>query len=719
MATVQFSKDKREEGEIRVNYSTSQDVSNNRTLVTITSIQFRSYQEAQGWDTRTYNWTATGIVRFSYNGTSQDISYYSDSFNAHNQGWVNLGGRSVSLSFYVNHNSAGNGSFSVSLQPYGSYNDFNVFYPYNQPYYNCEYSGGTSLTAALPQIDNSGPTITLTASVDTQNNVLLSATSNVACSGRKYQVDGGFTWTSMDTSTNTTANATIPNMSGAHTFVVRATKVSNGVTGSSNAVSTDTPGVSWDSNVATTDGSITLTATNLPAFTAVQVKYGSTGIESNTWGEDKQSQSIIYSAASLKQWFTTAGVTTLQSITITASIDGYPSATASFTLTAGNNMKPLVLQPTPSIVQPERIQQTFPNTWIANVSKAKVSVPAEAGSNAAISSVTVSYGSETMTLTYDSTSGRYEGTTSKPITGNTVFTATVTDQRGMTAQSSYSLTGVQAYTKPTVTIDSAGTYRSDSSGNEQSGGPCVRVKATAAYDTRISGNELEAFYFYVSEDGSSTTHNLTSGAQSAAFALLSPRPDNAITIVVVAQDKISNEVYARITLSGAHRDVILARYSGKTAVGIGQVPNVLRDSIGAIVDGIDVEEKGGYYVEGRDTINYEGCNRNVLQTQDSRWSNDLLAVDLFNAKAVQNETTEFVISSDNLSKWTNLPPAIASSSPGTFSGVRTVIVGGWWVWVVILERLPVRGRIWSTMHYKSTNSAYTWNGWVGHTPDIT
>ena len=131
MATVQFSKDKREEGEIRVNYSTSQDVSNNRTLVEITSIQFRSYQEAMGWDTRTYNWTATGIVRFSFNGTSRDVSYYSDSFNAHNQGWVNLGGRSESLSFYVNHNSAGNGSFSVSLQPYGSYNDFNVFYPYN------------------------------------------------------------------------------------------------------------------------------------------------------------------------------------------------------------------------------------------------------------------------------------------------------------------------------------------------------------------------------------------------------------------------------------------------------------------------------------------------------------------------------------------------------------------------------------------------------------
>ena len=712
MAFVQFGKDRNWEGYIGIEYSYSQSVAAKQTTVTIDSIRFQSIEG------RSCTWTAWGYIYFTASSGGQDyVSYSAKNVYTSGPGWATLDSY-PGASIVVNHDSNGNGYFTITLQPYGSYNDFNVFHPSGGSY-NCEYSGGTNLTVSLPQIDSSGPTITLTASVDALNNVTLSATSDVACSNWKYQVDGGFTWTSMDTSTSTTASATIPNMSGAHTFVVRATKTSNGVTGSSNAVSTDTPAVSWDSNVATTDGSIALTMSNVPLNAVVKVKYGSTELWSYTWSTTSTSGTATFAAASLKQWFTTAGVTTLQSITITAVIEGYSLATASFTLTAGNNMKPLVLQPTPSIVQPERIQQTFPNTWIANVSKAKVSVPAEAGSNAAISSVTVSYGSETMTLTYDSTSGRYEGTTSKPITGNTVFTATVTDQRGMTAQSSYSLTGVQAYTKPTVTIDSAGTYRSDSSGNEQSGGPCVRVKATAAYDTGISGNTLEAFYFYVSEDGSSTTHNLTSGAQSAAFALLSPRPDNAITIVVVAQDKISNEVYARSTLSGAHRDVILARYFGKTVVGVGQVPNVLRDSTGAFADGIDVEEKGGYYVEGRDTINYEGCNRNVLQTQDSRWSNDLLAVDLLNAKAVQNETTEFVISSNNLSKWTNLPPAIASSSPGTFSGVRTVIVGGWWVWVVILERLPVRGRIWSNMHYKATNSAYTWSGWVGHTPDIT
>lgn len=466
------------------------------------------------------------------------------------------------------------------------------------------------------------------------------------------------------------------------------------------------PTLSWSSSTTTTDGSMLLSVSNLPANTTVRVKYGSSNLESYTWTEDKQSVGISFPDSTLKQWFAQAGVATLQSITVTATVDGYPTVTASFTLTAGENMKPMVGTPTVSIVQPARIASTFPNTWIANISNAKVVANVSPGSNAAISSVVASYGSESVSMAYNSTTGNYEGTTSKPVTGNTTFTVIATDERGFTARSSYSLTGVQAYSAPTITIDRPATYRCNSSGNELSGGPYVRVKATANY-TAITGNTLESFYFYVSEDGSSTTHNLTSGTQSAAYQLLSPRPDNAITVVVLAQDKISEAVTARITLPGAHHDVVVARYGNKTAIGIGQVPNELSDSDGYGADGVDVAEFGGYYVNGRDTINYIGATK-----VDYLWDSDFLAVNSRKAKADINETSDFVIAAADLQNWTNLPPGLDSSS--MFTGVRIVIAGYSGTYVIVIETRPVSGRLWV-----NTKSKYnsTWRGWSRYTPD--
>jgi len=708
MPSVTFGKDRNWEGYIRVNYSYTQSTTYKQSSVTIDSIQFQSIEG------RTCTWTAWGYIYFTASSGGQDyVSYASKNVYTSGTGWATLDSN-PGASIVVNHDSNGNGYFTITLQPYGSYNDFNVFHPSGGSY-NCEYSGGTNLTVSLPQIDSSGPTITLTASVDAQNNVTLSATSDVACSGWKYQVDGGFTWTNMDTSTSTTASATIPNMSGAHTFVVRATKTSNGVTGSSNAVSTDTPAVSWGSNTATSDDGIVLSITNLPANTTVRVKYGSTGLESNTWAENKQSVAISYPASSLKQWFTTAGVTTLQSITVTASIDGYPSATASFTLTAGNNMKPTVTVSNVHVVQPERIQQTFPTVWIANVSKAKIEATVSLGSNATIQSVVMNYGSESKAMTYNSTTGKYEATTSKPITGDTDFTIIATDTRGMTGRDVFNLTGVTAYSKPTITIDRRATYRCDSSGTELDGGPYVRVKATASYDTGLSGNTLEYFRFYVSEDGSSTTYPLQNGAQSAATQLISPRPDNAITIAVEAQDKISDPVSVRVSLGGAHRDFVVARYTDKTVVGIGQAPARVKTRSGAYCDGVDVASGGGYYVDGIDTINLRGVASTGTGI-DTLWESNLLAIDTSDVKAEKNQAREFRLPATWVSSWQNVPADVVTA--GTrFQGFREVRIGGYYAIVTIYEIYPVVGRIW--MNLGTLGTTISWGGWKAHTPDIT
>jgi len=470
------------------------------------------------------------------------------------------------------------------------------------------------------------------------------------------------------------------------------------------------PTLTWSASNATTDGSIKLSVSDLPAWTTVYVKYGSTDITNSTWGEDKSLAEITFSASQLKQWFMRAGVTTLQSITITATVAGYPTVTASFTLTAGSNMKPTAGIPTVTIVQPERIQQTFPNTWIANISRAKIEATVSSGSNAAIRTVVVNYGSESVTMTLNSTTGKYEVTTSKPVTGNCTFTVVVTDERGMTARSTYDLTGVNSYTKPTVLIMKSGTYRCDSTKTEQDGGPYVCVKAKASVDTRISGNAINSLYFYIAEEGSSVTHELDNDIQSAAVQLQSPRHDSTITVVVVVEDKISEAVTAKIALNGAHRDVLIKRSLGKTIVGIGGAPNTLLGHNNNYVDGIDVAGTGGYYVNGVDILNLIGTNRTKFISQ---WENDFLAVDTSNPSSFINETKEFAITANQLSNWSNLPPGISS----TFRGIRIVIVGVDYVLAIVIEVLPVSGRIWINRWYFKTGDQ--WSGWKGHTPDIT
>lgn len=472
------------------------------------------------------------------------------------------------------------------------------------------------------------------------------------------------------------------------------------------------PTLIWSASNATTDGSIKLSVSDLPAETTVQVKYGSTVLESSVWGEDKSLAEITFSASQLKQWFTRAGVTTLQSITITATVAGYPTVTASFTLTAGSNMKPTAGIPTVTIVQPERIQQTFPNTWIANISRAKIEATVSSGSNAAIRTVVANYGSESVTMTLNSTTGKYEVTTKKPITGDCTFTVIATDERGMTGRSTYSLTGVKSYTKPAVLIMKSGTYRCDSTKTAQDGGPYVCVRASASVDTGIDGNALDSFYFYVAEEGSGTTHTLTNDVQSAAVQLQSPRQDSTITVVVVAEDKISEAVTAKITLNGAHRDVLIKRRDGKTTVGIGGAPNTLYSHKNSLVDGIDIASGGGYYIGGIDTINFIGACRNL---NNNEWGYNFLACNKYDAKDPLNETTEFSILSSHFSEWSNLPQSIIDQG-NSFRGLRFVVSGFYCVVAIVIEYEPVLGRIWINKKHMSYSQ---WSGWKGHTPDIT
>lgn len=226
--------DRNGNGVIRVNYTVSQDARNNRSTVTVNSIGFYST-----------NWYATwfyaagtvqigsGSVYYGNTGTS-DGCYVSGQYEE-----ATLGSGKTMPSFTVTHDSSGNGSFAISLLAASGYSDFNLFCA-SSTKGNCEWSGGTSATVALPKIDRSAPTVNISASAASASSISLSASSNVNCDNWQYQVDNG-SWVTFSTTNGTSASTTITGLTaGSHTVRVWARKYSNYVGGYSSSTTVDT-----------------------------------------------------------------------------------------------------------------------------------------------------------------------------------------------------------------------------------------------------------------------------------------------------------------------------------------------------------------------------------------------------------------------------------------------------------------------------------------------
>lgn len=568
--------------------------------------------------------------------------------------------------------------------------------------------------------DTSAPTITASASVNSSAQVTLTATADASCSGWAYQVDGG-SWNSVS-GTASSKTFTIPGMTGAHSFRVKATKVSNNQEGISASVSTTCPTLSLNKTAVNTDSTLQVTVGYLPANTAVVAKYGNTTLKTNSYSSAQTSVTITYSSSDLQTMFQTAGVTTQQSITVTVQVTGYSYTAQSFTLSSGSNMNPTVGTPTATIVQGSTVDSSLANVYIAGFSKVKIAVSVTAGSGSSISSVMLNYGSNSMAMSYNSSTGKYEATTSGPIAGNTTFTVTATDARGLTGTNTVSVTGVKSWTEPAITFDTSKTYRCNSSGTKTEGGAYVRVKVTFNYTTGISGNGVRDLYFYVKEEGERTDWTLTSGTQSAAKPLTNPRPNEKITVVVKGRDKVGGYVTRELQLSGAHRDFAMANYQSSnagrrvTALGIGMTPDTSTAAL-TYGDTVQMPADGRFTVGGKEIQNFLGCNIRREVSGDDPWGKDMLAYEPTNPMAEDNETAEFYITNSNFASWSNLPSAITSQSTA-FEGSRMVLFGYDTVFIVLLEQTPVAGRIWVNTKRKSSSST-SWSGWKGHTPDIT
>lgn len=417
----------------------------------------------------------------------------------------------------------------------------------------------------------------------------------------------------------------------------------------------------------------------------VRVKYG-----------NKQLYAASTSNGSLtipvsKSWFTTAGLTSVTSFSVGVSIDEDSTLYQSFDVTAGSDMNPSVSNVTTEIVQSGNAATYFPSTYLAHISKCKVSARAATGSNAAIRSVVLTYpGGSPVALTYNSSTGKYEGTTAA-LTTNVAFTVTATDARGFTGSAVSGTVTVVQYSKPAININSKLTYRCNASGTQESGGAYWRACASATYYTNLSGNSLLQFKVQIS---TGTIVNLSSGVQSAVQGGTLNQTTN-YTLTFTIQDKVSETITKTFALESITRNVVIRRNNTGTAAGIGTTPQRAEGS------SVELPLAGDFLMGGIPAQAFHIPYNEA--TDGASFGKDPLNIDRTQRRATENAASFFYKTANN-SEWSNLPLDYASRA---WLGFREVYwMSEYYQMVSITEMIPYPGRVWTNLCINGT-----WNGW--------
>lgn len=443
------------------------------------------------------------------------------------------------------------------------------------------------------------------------------------------------------------------------------------------------------SNVTTGSNQIATIGNGSGRSCTVRVYYGST---------------LLYAAATstgsltipvTKSWFTTAGLTAVQSFSVSMRVDEDSSLYETFTVTAGSDMNPSVSAVTLEIVQSGNAATYFPSTYLANISKCKISATVAAGSNAAISSVKATYsGGPTngVTLTYNSSTGKYEGTT-PALTTSVSFTVTATDQRGLTGSRTSSSVSVVQYSKPAININSTYTYRCNSSGTQESGGAYWKSYASATYYSSLSGNSLLQFKVQIQGQ---TAIDQPNGQQTTVQGGSLNRTTN-YTLVFTVQDKVSDPITKTFILESITRNVVIKRNNSGTTVGVGTTPTKADGS------SIELPLAGEFLIGGMQALSFYDPYSTALD--GTSFSKDFLNVDQVNRHAIQNAATFFYRPMASLSSWSNGP---TQNDGYNWRGYRLVLwYSATFQMVIVFEFYPYPGRIWSNFY----NGSNGWTGW--------
>lgn len=442
----------------------------------------------------------------------------------------------------------------------------------------------------------------------------------------------------------------------------------------------------------------------------VEVKYGNTVLYTGTTTTGTLTIPVS------KTWFDTAGLTAVQSFT--AAVEAYTAGTvgrvySSFTVVAGDDMRPSVATPTVSLVQTGNAATYFPSTYIAANSRAKVEAAVTLPSNAGVYSATVVYQGGSAAMTYNSTTQKYEATT-PALNASTAFTVIITDQRGLSGSNASASVTVIPYTPPSVTVDSDNTYRCSSDGTKSTGGAYYKAKAAATWYSALSGNAL--LEFDVRLYGEVSGNALTSGVQSGVLGG-SMSPTNNYTLVFTIQDKVSEPVTRSFVLKSIARDVVLKRSGTGTNVGVGTTPTSYNNK-----STVQLPDDGRFLLGSIPVTAFALVLGNVGPdgafdyTGDS-FGKDFINVDFEDFTAEENAAAVFLIppdgtgTSQDYSYWSNVPPPIATV--GWWSGLRIVThLTDDDATIFLFEFNPVPGRIWS----RRITSYNVDSGWYVTTP---
>ena len=236
-----------------------------------------------------------------------------------------------------------------------------------------------------------------------------------------------------------------------------------------------------------------------------------------------------------KEWFDISNVITNNSIQIQVIATDRIGREASATINmfAGDDMLPSITLLSTALVQHERAS-AFPDIYIAGYSKCTVSANVKKQTKAAIKSVVCMYGSTLEQMAPADKDDNYSITTRAALQGDTVFSVTATDERGLTSVKTIAVNNVYPYTPPSSTIDTL--YRCDENGDEEAGGEYLTFRANARYDDKLPGNSITKFIMEI-ENGpsfpleSGVTHLYPHG-----------RGTKKILLRVTIQDKLSDEI---------------------------------------------------------------------------------------------------------------------------------------------------------------------------------
>lgn len=400
-----------------------------------------------------------------------------------------------------------------------------------------------------------------------------------------------------------------------------------------------------------------------------------------------------------RSWFDTNNVTKLQSMSITVKIRGGNNVAAgSFTLNAGADMQPSVGTPTATIVQGPSAAQEYPNTYIAGISKVKVSAAISRNTNAAykVNGIVLRFagGTDVYMTESQQTPGLFEGTTAAPITQDTVFTVIATDVRNLSGQNTVSVTGVVPYTEPSVTV--LDLYRCDSTGAQENGGEYFKIRVNANYNTDLSGNAITVLTAGVKNG---TAHDILAGQSGTAQGPFHDTTDRkkAYLIEIIVKDKVSGEVKREITLEGMLRNFVLKRSRDGTYFAIGTTPSRASGE-----SSIEIPEHGSFLAGGNE---YGAFEQIVSDTENTPFDGDFLNVDMTNPRALKNATAKYYSVGGSID---NGPSAMQT---GVYRGIRKVYCySSEFCLVELTELYPQPGRIWTNGYSNG------WSGWKSTSP---